>query len=333
MLITARDAIVHNDCYPLSPRIRTPARDPSQASTGAAPARHHRRRPMSTPRRSSTITGGVNEMNPITAPADLGRRCGGARPTDRLVQGVPAPGRARPGRDGRALRGRYHGTGVAIAAGLRQLSQPTGRLLATGAKRCHLMALPRLQPIIPTLRKEPFDDPGWLFDGRYGFPALCYVERGRARFVSRNGKSLDRFAALRAEVAAELAVDEAVLDGEVIEADATGRPQFYDLLWQTVRICALCRWASGGRRCGASCRRSLAGDHRSGVGRGSAVRVLRLDVRARSRGIVAKRLADPYGPCTRWLNQESRLHAGSARHLAGRPLHRECKRCTFTASS
>jgi len=189
-----------------------PARDPSQASTGAAPARHHRRRPMSTPRRSSTITGGVNEMNPITAPADLGRRCGGARPTDRLVQGVPAPGRARPGRDGRALRGRYHGTGVAKAAGLRQLSQPTGRLLATGAKRCHLMALPRLQPIIPTLRKEPFDDPGWLFDGRYGFPALCYVERGRARFVSRNGKSLDRFAALRAEVAAELAVDEAVLE-------------------------------------------------------------------------------------------------------------------------
>jgi len=26
------------------------------------------------------------------------------------------------------------------------------------------MTLPRVQPIIPTWRKEPFDDPDWLFD-------------------------------------------------------------------------------------------------------------------------------------------------------------------------
>ena len=35
---------------------------------------------------------------------------------------------------------------------------------------------------------------------------------------------------LAAEVAATLNLDEAVLDGEVIVADPTGRPQFYDLL-------------------------------------------------------------------------------------------------------
>jgi hypothetical protein len=42
-----------------------------------------------------------------------------------------------------------------------------------------VMKLPRVQPIIPTTwRKEPFDDPEWLFDFKYdGFRAVCYLER------------------------------------------------------------------------------------------------------------------------------------------------------------
>jgi hypothetical protein len=39
-----------------------------------------------------------------------------------------------------------------------------------------LMTLPRVQPIAPTWRKEPFDDPAWLFDCKYdGFRALYQV--------------------------------------------------------------------------------------------------------------------------------------------------------------
>jgi bifunctional non-homologous end joining protein LigD len=92
------------------------------------------------------------------------------------------------------------------------------------------MPLPRVQPIIPTLRKEPFDHVDWLFDVKYdGFRALCYVEQGRCLLVSRNSKPLSRFAALATELAA-VEVDEAILDGEVIVADQTGRPQFYELL-------------------------------------------------------------------------------------------------------
>jgi Raf kinase inhibitor-like YbhB/YbcL family protein len=50
------------------------------------------------------------------------------------------------------------------------------------------VTLPRVQPIIPTWRKEPFDDPDWLFEFKYdGFRGLCYLEQGRSRFVSRNG--------------------------------------------------------------------------------------------------------------------------------------------------
>jgi hypothetical protein len=34
------------------------------------------------------------------------------------------------------------------------------------------MTLPRVQPIAPTWREEPFDDPDWLFDFKYdGFRA------------------------------------------------------------------------------------------------------------------------------------------------------------------
>ena len=93
------------------------------------------------------------------------------------------------------------------------------------------MSLPRVQPIIPTRRKEPFDDPRWLFDCKYdGFRGVCYVQLGRGSFVSRNGNHLARFDKLGDQLAAVLELGEAILDGEIIAADATGRPQFYDLL-------------------------------------------------------------------------------------------------------
>jgi len=70
-----------------------------------------------------------------------------------------------------------------------------------------------------------------------GFRAVCYVQSGRCNLVSR------RFDALGDEVASELyheiaqlGVDDAILDGEIITADETGRPQFYDLLRRAGRL-------------------------------------------------------------------------------------------------
>ena len=48
--------------------------------------------------------------------------------------------------------------------------------------------------------------------------------------ISRNGNLMSRFAGLGEQIAASLDVGDAILDGEVIAADGTGRPQFYDLL-------------------------------------------------------------------------------------------------------
>jgi ATP-dependent DNA ligase len=40
------------------------------------------------------------------------------------------------------------------------------------------MTLVRVQPIIPTRRREPFDDPDWLFEFKYdGFRGLWYLDR------------------------------------------------------------------------------------------------------------------------------------------------------------
>ena len=93
------------------------------------------------------------------------------------------------------------------------------------------MTLPRVQPIIPSWRREPFDHPDWVFDFIYdGFRALCYIEQGGCRFISRNGNVLSRFDALADQVGRGLDLDEAIIDGEVIATDETGRPQFYELL-------------------------------------------------------------------------------------------------------
>jgi bifunctional non-homologous end joining protein LigD len=98
--------------------------------------------------------------------------------------------------------------------------------------------LPRVQPIAPVETKEPFDDPEWLFDFKYdGFRALCYLEQGRCRLIPRNGNLMSRFAGLGEKIAASLHVEDAILDWEVIAADETGRPRFYDLLRNT-RIAA-----------------------------------------------------------------------------------------------
>jgi hypothetical protein len=55
-----------------------------------------------------------------------------------------------------------------------------------------LLTLLRIQPIAPTRRKNPFNDPDWLFDVKYdGFRGLCYVEHGRNRLIFNPGDEPD----------------------------------------------------------------------------------------------------------------------------------------------
>jgi ATP-dependent DNA ligase len=108
-----------------------------------------------------------------------------------------------------------------------------GRVQPAGAadRAAGRVMLPRVQPIAPIRRPEPFDDPEWVFDFKYdGFRCISYLEQGRCRMISRNGNLMSRFAGLGDQVASSLDVDDAIIDGEVFAPDETGRPQFYDLL-------------------------------------------------------------------------------------------------------
>src|SRR5690348_7895902 len=178
------------------------------------------------------------------------------------------------------------------------------------------MSLPRVQPIIPASSKEPFDDPDWLFEFKYdGFRALCYIEPGHCRLISRRGNILERFNALCEQVSAELEVDDAILDGEVIAADETGRPQFYDLLRRTGKPAYVAfdlLWLNGAdlRSLPLSKRRRCL---QSVLPKGSSVISEALGVEERGRdlfklmevhdleGIVAKRRDDPYDSRVKWL--------------------------------
>lgn len=193
----------------------------------------------------------------------------------------------------------------------------TDRLTLTrAAMRSGAMTLPRIDPIIPIRRKEPFDDPGWLFDCKYdGFRAVCYVQQCCGRLVSRRGIPMSRFDELGDRLAATLDLDEAILDGEVIAADATGRPQFYDLLRRArapAYVAFDLLWADGAdlRALPLSERRlrlsgilptgsTLLPEPLSVVGRGCEL--FELMCTNDLEGIVAKRLVDPYKPRVRWL--------------------------------
>jgi len=185
------------------------------------------------------------------------------------------------------------------------------------------MTLPRVQPIAPTWRKEPFDDPDWLFDFKYdGFRALCYIEPGHNRLISRNGNLLTRFDPLGGALAAELDVDDAIIDGEVIAADETGRPQFYDLLRSTrapAYVAFDIVWLNG-----ADLRSLPLHERRRALQtilpKGSSIVSEALSVTHRGcelfelmcandlEGIVAKRLADPYDTRVKWHKIKNRAY-------------------------
>jgi len=92
--------------------------------------------------------------------------------------------------------------------------------------------LPKISPIIPVRRRDVFESPDWLYELKHdGFRALAYTGDGRCRFVSRRGNEMKRFGDLSGLIAKALKkVSDAVLDGEIVALDGTGKPAFYDLM-------------------------------------------------------------------------------------------------------
>jgi len=98
--------------------------------------------------------------------------------------------------------------------------------------------LPKVMPLVLKRRPAPFDNPDWLFELKYdGFRALLEIDAAGARLISRNRYRFRHLDPLAAALAQRLRVTDAILDGEVICANETGRPIFIEMLRGRHPVC------------------------------------------------------------------------------------------------
>jgi bifunctional non-homologous end joining protein LigD len=94
-----------------------------------------------------------------------------------------------------------------------------------------------LDPMLPTLVRQPFSDPEYLFEPKLdGYRAICFVENRRVRFLSRKGHSLtERFPELR-RISASVKAESVIIDGEVVALDQEGMPCFEGLHGRSSKV-------------------------------------------------------------------------------------------------
>jgi bifunctional non-homologous end joining protein LigD len=99
-----------------------------------------------------------------------------------------------------------------------------------------------IHPMLATPVSKPFDDPAWLYEIKWdGYRAVAFVKDGKVRLVSRNQNDLTaRYPELH-DLPQLVQAKTAILDGEVVALDETGRSSF-SLMQQRTGI------RSGGRR-------------------------------------------------------------------------------------
>jgi bifunctional non-homologous end joining protein LigD len=126
--------------------------------------------------------------------------------------------------DGSVLTGR---TLDEIARELPPKREPTplqpGEL--EGARKAAMPA--SVSPMLATLIDKPFSDPGWLFEIKWdGARTLAWVEDGEVWLRSRAGNEVTHQYPDLASLPRHLNVKQAILDGEIVVLDETGRSEF-----------------------------------------------------------------------------------------------------------
>jgi bifunctional non-homologous end joining protein LigD len=92
--------------------------------------------------------------------------------------------------------------------------------------------------MLPTTRKFPFSDPGWIFEPKWdGYRALCLIEHDSVRFMSRNKKELTKRFPELLTINKSIKAHSAILDGEIVGLDENNVPCFQNL--QNRRQCVI----------------------------------------------------------------------------------------------
>jgi bifunctional non-homologous end joining protein LigD len=91
--------------------------------------------------------------------------------------------------------------------------------------------LPKIEPMELVPQATPFDHDEWLFEVKHdGFRALAYIDSGLCKLVSRNDFNFKRYDAVAQRMPSAINAKNAVLDGELVVLDRTGKPRFDDLI-------------------------------------------------------------------------------------------------------
>jgi bifunctional non-homologous end joining protein LigD len=115
-------------------------------------------------------------------------------------------------------------------ADTRSVLQGTGDISSTeGAVKAEMPM--SLEPMLATLGSTVPSGSDWLYEVKWdGYRALCFIEGGKVRMVSRRGTKLDKqFAAVAQSLGQSVKADTAVIDGEVVALDDNGNPSFQRL--------------------------------------------------------------------------------------------------------
>ena len=83
--------------------------------------------------------------------------------------------------------------------------------------------------MLAALVKEPFNNPDWVYEVKWdGFRVMAYVNHGTVKLVSRGGQNYTKNYQVIVEELRKLDHD-AVIDGELILMDESGKPNFDEL--------------------------------------------------------------------------------------------------------
>ena len=78
---------------------------------------------------------------------------------------------------------------------------------------------------------KSFDHDDWLFEIKHdGFRSLAYIQRGVCKLVSRKDFDYQRFSDLAQALPLEIHAKDAILDGELVVLDRSGKARFNDLM-------------------------------------------------------------------------------------------------------
>jgi bifunctional non-homologous end joining protein LigD len=115
---------------------------------------------------------------------------------------------------------------------------PAGVDFPAAARRAPMP--PFIAPMLAVLGKgdPPGESPDWVYEIKWdGVRALCFIDGGKVRLISRNGNAMDRQYPELSVLPHHVRARQAILDGEIAVLDDQGRPSF-ELLQQRINVAA-----------------------------------------------------------------------------------------------